>query len=284
MAIQSKRLQTTSPLKIIKPQRGWVDLNLQELWDYRELFLIFSWRDMRVRYRQTLLGVVWVVLQPFILMVVFSVFFGKLANISSNGVPYPVFVFSGLLFWNYFQMAVTNASNSVVESENILKKIYFPRLFLPFSATITPLIDFGISLIIFFGLVFFYKYTPGLIGIALLPLLLLLTFLSAAGLGFIFSATNVKFRDIRFIIPFFIQILFFITPVIYPTNVLPEHYRWLLALNPMTGIIETARAGIVGHQPINFHYLLISAVVAVGLFFFGLFYFKRVEQVFADVA
>jgi len=278
-----KKLESTN-LRIIKPQKGWIGINFKELFFYRELFYVFAWRDIKVRYKQTVIGVTWAIIQPFLLMVVFSVFFGSLAKMPSDGVPYPIFVFSGLLFWNYFSVSLTGSSNSLVENENVLKKIYFPRLFLPLSSTITPLIDFALALVILIGLMVYYHFAPTITIIFLFPFLIFLSFLSAAGLGSLLAAINVRYRDIRYALPFFIQTLFFLTPVIYPTTLIGEKYQWLLALNPMTGIIETARTGIVGNEEINYVLLGVSAIIAFSLFIFGILYFRKTERVFADLA
>jgi len=269
---------------IIKPKTGWSNINVRELWLFRELFYIFAWRDIKVRYKQTTIGILWAILQPFMSMVIFSTFFGGLAKVPSNGIPYPIFVFSGLLFWNYFSTSLTASSNSLITNEGIIKKIYFPRLLLPLSATITPMIDLAFALIVFIGLLVYYHFTPTLTGILLLPVLLLLSFLSASGLGSLLAAINIRFRDIREALPFFIQTLFFVTPVIYPTTLVPEKYQWLLGLNPMSGIIEAARAGIVGNRPIDFQLLGLSAIIAIALFVLGIYYFKKTERVFADIA
>lgn len=277
-------ISESSKTSIIKPQKGWVGINFMELYFYRELFYIFAWRDIKVRYKQTIIGITWAILQPFLSMVVFSVFFGNLAKIPSGGVPYPIFVFSGLLFWNYFSVSLTNSSDTLVTNENVIKKIYFPRLLLPLSSTITPMIDFALALVILTGLMIYYHFTPTVTGIALLPFLVLLSFLSAAGLGSLLAAINVRFRDIRYALPFFIQTLFFLTPVIYPTTLIGEKYRWILSLNPMTGIIETARSGITGNKEIDFVLLAISTIIAIFLFLLGIFYFRKTERVFADLA
>ncbi|MBI3572805.1 MAG: ABC transporter permease [Candidatus Kerfeldbacteria bacterium] len=268
----------------IKPKKGWATLNVRELWFYKELFYIFAWRDIKVRYKQTAIGILWALLQPFLSMVIFSIFFGGLAKIPSNGIPYPIFVFSGLLFWNYFSTSLSGSSNSLIMNEGMIKKIFFPRLLLPLSATITPIVDFGFALVVLVGLMIFYHFTPTVWGIILLPGLILLSFLSASGLGSFFAAINIRYRDVREALPFFVQTIFFVTPVIYPTTLVPVKFQWVLALNPMTGIIEAARAGIVGNKPINFHLLLVSTGVAVALFLFGVFYFKRTEKIFADIA
>lgn len=269
---------------IIKPRSGWIGLNLRELWHYRELFYIFAWRDIKVRYKQTVIGIAWAVMQPFFSMVVFSVFFGSLAKIPSNGIPYPVFVYSGLLFWNYFSTSLGGSSNSLIANESIVKKIYFPRLLLPISATITPIIDFGFALLVYFGLMVYYHVVPSLLGLVLLPFLVLLSFLTATGFGALLAAINIRYRDVREALPFFIQLLFFVTPVIYPTSIVPEKFQWILGLNPMSGIIEAARAVLVHDKPIDFSLLMFSSVVAVVLFVWGMFYFKKTERIFADIA
>lgn len=274
----------TSYSIIIKPKKGWTSINLKELWLYKELFYIFAWRDVKVRYKQTAVGVAWAIFQPFLSMVIFSIFFGGLAKIPSNGIPYPIFVYSGLLFWNYFSVSLSSASNSLIANEGMIKKIFFPRLLLPLSATITPLIDFGLALVVLFGLMIYYHFTPTILGIIILPLLIIIIFLSAAGLGSLLAAINVRYRDVREALPFFIQTLFFVTPVIYPTTIVPERWQWVLSLNPMTGVIEAARAGITGETPINFSVLFSSAIMAFMLFILGLYYFKRTEKIFADIA
>ena len=266
----------------IKPQKGWIGVNIKELWLYRELFYIFVWRDIKVRYKQTAIGILWAILQPFLMMVIFSIFFGKLAQISSGNTPYPVFVFTGLLFWNYFSTSVTSASNVLVEQENMIKKIYFPRLILPISSSLTPIVDFCIAFIVLFGIMTYYQFVPNIIGLFTIPILLLMAFLSASGMGFFLSAINVKFRDVRYALPFFVQILMFLTPVIYPANIISPNYQWILALNPMTGIIESARALIFGTS-VNPQILIISFISAMIIFLFGLFYFRKTERFFADI-
>lgn len=269
---------------IIKPRSGWIGLNIKELWLYKELFYIFAWRDIKVRYKQTIVGVAWAFFQPVATMVIFSLFFGGLAKVPSDGVPYPIFVFSGLLFWNYFSTSLTGASNSLVANESMIKKIYFPRLLLPLSATITPLIDLGIAFLVLAGLMAYYQFVPTLAGILLIPALVLLSFLSASGIGSLLAAINVRYRDVREALPFFIQTTFFLTPVIYPTTLVPEKYQWLLGLNPMVGIIEAARAGIIGNRPINYTLLALSTCIAVAVFILGIYYFKKTEKIFADVS
>lgn len=276
--------QAPNSVTIITPPRGWLRLNLPELWRFRELFYIFSWRDFKVRYKQTVIGVLWAILQPFLLMLVFSFFFGKLVNVGSNGVPYPIFVYAGLLFWTYFSTAITSSSNSLIENENIVKKIYFPRLILPLSATITPLVDFLLAFVVLGGIMVFYRFTPSLWAIIFIPLLMIMSFMAASGLGALLASINVRFRDVRYALPFVIQTLFFVTPVIYPSSLVPDHYRLLLSLNPMSGIINTARSILLHQGVIPYGELATSFTVIVVIFAFGLFFFRRTERVFADIA
>lgn len=268
----------------IKPESGWIAINFRELWEYRQLFYIFTWRDIKVRYKQTIIGIGWAILQPFLLMVVFSIFFGKLGKIPSGDIPYPIFVFSGLIYWQYFSTALGSASNSLVVNENMLKKIYFPRLILPFSSSITPMIDLLIAFAVLIGMMIYYQFPLTFTTILILPLLILISFLASAGLGTFLAAVNIKYRDIRYALPFFIQLLMFLTPVIYPSNLVGEKYRWILELNPLTGVIEAARSGMTGAAPIDFQMLGISGIIALILFLFGIFYFKKSEKIFADVA
>lgn len=269
-------------LTIIKSKKRLSPLNLREIWRHRELFYFFSWRDLKVRYKQTAIGILWAVFQPFIAMVVFSIFFGGLAKMPSDGIPYPVFVYVGLLFWQFFSVSVSQASNSLVANKEIITKIYFPRLILPVSSIVTNLVDFLIASVILVGLMFYYHYVPNLIGLLILPLLVLITLLTATGLGLLLAAVNVKYRDVRYILPFFIQMMLFVTPVIYPTSIL-EKYSWILAINPMAGVIEAARATILGTASINWPLLLISSIACLLLFITGLIYFKKTEKQFADI-
>ncbi|MCX6762501.1 MAG: ABC transporter permease [Candidatus Moranbacteria bacterium] len=269
---------------IIKPRKKWFDLNLKELWRYRELAFIFAWRDIKVRYKQTFLGIVWAILQPVLMVAIFSFFFGRLANITSDGVPYPIFAFVGIVFWNYFSISLSGASNTIIENENIIKKVYFPRLILPISSTLTPLIDLVIALVVLVAFMLYYGMLPALAGILLLPILFFISFLASSGLGLFLASINLKYRDVRYALPFFIQILMYLTPVIYPSSLLGEKYRWILALNPMTGVIETARSSFLGVTPINFQLLFVSLGISVVLFLFGVFKFKKTERFFADIA
>lgn len=266
----------------IKPKKGLAALDFKEIWQYKGLFYFFSWRDLKVRYKQTLIGVLWAVFQPFITMVVFSVFFGGLVKMPSDGIPYPIFVYVGLLFWQFFSTSLSQASNSLINNKEIITKVYFPRLILPISSIITNFIDFLIAFVILIGLIFYYHYSLNLIGLLILPLLLLITFIVAIGLGLLLAAINVKYRDVRYVLPFFIQMMLFITPVIYPTSIL-QNYSWLLTINPMTGIINAARAAFLGTAPINWLLLLISSAIGLFLLVLGLIYFKKIEKSFADI-
>ncbi len=267
---------------VIRPKKAFSLRDLKELWLYKELFYFFSWRDLKVRYKQTAIGVLWAVLQPFVTMVVFSVFFGKLINVPSDGVPYPIFVYTGLLFWHFFSGALAETSNSLITNQSIITKVYFPRLILPISSVITKFVDFILAALILVAMMIYYGFAPYLSGFLLLPLLLLITFFASSGIGLFLSALNVKYRDVRYALPFFIQILLFVTPVIYPASIAGE-YSKILALNPMTGVIQTARAALLGTTPINWLLLLISTIVCAVIFVIGIAYFKKVERYFADI-
>jgi len=266
----------------IKPIKGFINIDWKELWRYRELFYFLSWRDIKVRYKQTAFGILWAILQPFLTMVIFTIFFGRIAGISSNDIPYPIFVYVGLLFWNYFSNSLSSASSALVSNQAIIQKIYFPKIIMPVASTLVFLIDFLFASAILIALMAFYHFSPTLIGILLIIPSLIITFLSFSGLGLIFSAINVKYRDVRYALPFFIQLLIFVTPVIYPTNILGK-YQWLWYLNPMSGVIETIRAGLLGTGAINWGLFASSVLLSIVLFFFGILYFKRAEKDFADL-
>ena len=266
----------------IRPKKGLADLDLKELWHYRELFYFLAWRDIKVRYKQTSIGIVWAVLQPLLTMVIFSVIFGRVAGISSGKIPYPIFVYSGLLFWNYFSNSLLTASNSLIAEQNIIQKVYFPKIIIPLASTLVFLLDFFFASIILVGLMVYYHFFPTLVGILLIVPSIIITFLSFSGLSLIFSSINVKYRDVRYALPFFIQLLIFLTPVIYPASILGKH-QWLLYLNPMSGVIETMRAGLLGVGTINWLVFGFSALLSIFLFFLGVLYFKRSERFFADI-
>jgi len=273
---------TSAPITIIEPRKGWVPVNLKEIWNYRELLYFLTKRDIKVRYKQTVLGGLWAIIQPVFTMVVFTIFFGRLAKLPSDGIPYPIFVYVGLLPWTYFANAVSASGNSLVGSANLITKIYFPRLIVPISASLAGLLDFFIAMLILGVMMIYYQFIPG-VGILLFPLLIGLTFLCAVGAGLWLSALNVQYRDIRYAIPFLIQIWMFVSPVIYPVSIVNDKYQWILALNPMGGVINAYRASILGHLPIDWGLLGISTAIIIMIFLSGLYYFKRMERIFADV-
>lgn len=273
---------STIPTTIIEPKKGWVPIDLKEIWNYRELLYFLTKRDIKVRYKQTVLGGLWAIIQPFFTMVVFTLFFGRLAKVPSDGMPYPIFVYAGLLPWTYFANAVAASGNSLVGSANLITKVYFPRLIVPASAALAGLLDLFIAMSILSVLMIYYQFMPGL-SFFLFPFLVGLTFLCAVGVGLWLSALNVQYRDIRYVIPFIIQLWLFASPVIYPVSMAKGKYYLLLVFNPMSGIIKAYRACIMGHQPIDWPLLILSATITVAIFISGLFYFRRMERVFADV-
>lgn len=266
---------------IIKPKKLFSFSDLKEVWDYRELLYFFTWRDLKVRYKQTAIGALWAIFQPFMTMVVFSIFFGGLLNVPSDGVPYPIFVYTGLLFWQFFSGALSDTSNVLITNQAIITKVYFPRLILPFSSVATKFIDFGIASIILVGMMIYYGYTPHIWGLFIIPLLLIITFMASVGLGLFLASINVKYRDVRYVLPFFIQILMFITPVIYPAGIVGK-YSWILALNPMMGVIQSARAALLGTTVLNWTLIGISLIATLVLMIIGIYTFKKTERYFAD--
>lgn len=267
----------------IKPIKTNYYLNLKELWDYRELFYIFAWRDIKVRYKQTFLGIIWVVFQPLVTMVVFTVFFGNFAKIPSGNLPYPLFVLCGLVFWNFFSNTLSSASNSLVSNENIIKKVYFPKIILPLSTVITGSVDLAINIILLFLMSLYFGIVPPLSILFIIFIGYIISFLTASGLGLFFSALNVKYRDIRYVIPFFIQLLIFLTPVIYPTSIVQSSSKFLFVLNPMATVIESARGVISGNPSIDFLSLGMATLISLIIFLFGLAFFNATEKFFADI-
>jgi len=267
---------------IIRPKKTFSWNDVRELWQYRELLYFFTWRDLKVRYKQTAIGVGWAIFQPFMTMVVFSIFFGKLAKMPSDGIPYPIFVYTGLLIWTFFSSALSDTSNCLISNQSIITKVYFPRLILPISSVLTKLVDFFVAAVILVGMMFYYNFTPNLVGLLILPILLIISFLAAVGGGLFLASINVKYRDVRYVLPYFIQILMFLTPVIYPASIAGK-YSWILAINPMTGVLKAARAAILGTTPINWLLLFISFIVTIFMFIIGLIIFKKTERYFADI-
>lgn len=267
---------------VIRPKRTFAWADLRELWQNQELLYFFTWRDLKIRYKQTIIGVGWAIFQPLSTMVIFTILFGKFGKIPSDNIPYPVFVFAGLLFWQLFSASLLQASNSLVANQSLLTKVYFPRILLPVSSIFSNLVDFAIASVILAGLMVWYGFIPHLGGLIILPLLLVITSVFAVGLGLFLAALNVKYRDVKYALPFFVQLLMFLTPVIYPPSILGG-YSWILAINPMTGVIKAARAALFGLQPINWVVLLFSALAALIFFIVGLIYFKKTERFFADL-
>jgi lipopolysaccharide transport system permease protein len=267
---------------VIRPRRGWISIDWRELWESRELLFFLVWRDVTVRYKQTVLGVAWAVLQPVFSMVVFTVIFGNLAKLPSDGHPYAVFVYAGLLPWMFFSTAVTSASQSLVNQQALLTKIYLPRLFVPAAAIGGGLVDFAISFGVFICLMAIYRVVPG-IGMLAVPFLLLLAALAALGVGLTLAALTVTYRDFRYVIPFMVQAWMYLSPVIYPTSMVPAQWQWLLAVNPMVGVIEGFRSALLG-VPWNVTTLAVSTVSTCVVLVYGLFYFRKTERRFADVA
>jgi len=275
-------LKNSARLTIIKPSSGWSALNLRDLWLYRELILFMTWRDLKVRYKQTLLGASWAILQPFLTMVVFSIFFGNLANVPSDGVPYPIFSYTALIPWTLFSKALHDASRSLVASSHMITKVYFPRMILPLASVLAGLVDFLIAFVVLFGLMIFYGIYPTS-NIWALPLFLLLALVTAVGVGFWLSALNVLYRDINYVLPFLTQFWMFLTPIAYPSSMVPQKFQMLYALNPMTGVVEGFRWALLGTGQTPGAMALVSSAVALALLISGMFYFRRMERLFADM-
>jgi len=284
MPVTGSTETTTLPtefLLVIEPKRGWQQLNIGEIWQYRELLYFLTWRDIKVKYKQTVLGATWAILQPLLSMVVFTLFFGKLANMPSDGIPYPIFSFCALVPWTYFANALSASGNSLVGSANLISKVYFPRLIVPGASVLAGLLDFGIAVLVLLGMMAYYGIAPGW-GIFMVPVLLILTMGTALGVGALLSALNVEYRDVRYAMPFMIQLWMFATPIVYPLSLVPERFQWMVALNPMVGIIEGYRAALLGRSFPRTP-LAISSVLCLLLVVAGAFYFRRVEKTFADV-
>ena len=270
------------PHVAIRPARGWTGLNLGELWQYRELLLFLIWRDIKVRYKQTALGAAWAILQPVFSMVVFSLFFGRLAKVPSDGIPYPVFAYCALLPWQLFAHALAESSNSVVANERLITKVYFPRLVIPIAGVLAGLVDFAIAFSVLIFLMLRYGIVPTWT-IATLPLFVLLAILTALAIGLWLSALNVQYRDVRYTVGFLTQIWLFLSPVAYPSSLVPERWRPVYGLNPMAGVVEGFRWALVGKSPPPGAMLAVSVGMVLLLLVGGLFYFRRMETSFADV-
>ncbi len=276
------RLPQELPVKRIKPSRGWVPLNLTELWHYRELLYFLCWRDIKVRYKQTVLGAAWAIIQPLLIMLIFSLFFGRLAKMPSDGLPYPIFAFAALVPWTFFAYGVTQASNSLVSFPDLVKKVYFPRLTMPIATVLAGGVDFVLAFVVLLGMMLFYGVIPT-VNIIWLPLFLLLSLVTSLGVSLWLSALNVGYRDVRYTIPFLVQLWMFATPIAYPSSLLEEPWRSIYALNPMVGVVEGFRWALLGADTAPGPMILVSSAMAVVLLIGGAFYFRRMEATFADV-
>jgi len=271
-----------APTVVIEPMKGLLNLDLGALWEYRELLYFLVWRDVKVRYKQTAIGVAWVILQPLLTMVVFTVIFSYLAQIPSDGLPYPLFAYTALLPWTYFSQALTRGGGGLVGSANLISKVYFPRLMIPLSSVLTPAVDFLLSFVILLGLMVWYGIAPTW-GVFALPLFMLLALMTALAVGLLLSPLHVRYRDVGYIIPFLAQFWMYASPVIYPVSLIPERWRLLYSLNPMVGVIEGFRWALLGKASPDFGVMAVSTIVVVALLFSGLVFFKRMERTFADV-
>jgi lipopolysaccharide transport system permease protein len=273
---------TELPVTVIGPASGWVPLNLRELWQYRELIYFLTWRDIKVRYKQTVLGAAWAIIQPFFTMVIFSLFFGRLAKVPSDGIPYPIFSYAALVPWTFFANGLTQSSSSLVASANLISKVYFPRLVVPIASVAAGVVDFGLAFVVLLGMMLFYGIAPTS-SVLWLPLLLLLALVTSLGVGIWLTALNVQFRDVRYAVPFLVQAWLFATPIAYPSSLLSEPWRTLYGINPMVGVVEGFRWALLGTQTAPGPIVMVSALVAVALLVSGVFYFRRMEDTFADI-
>ena len=274
-------MMNTEPFVVIQPTGNWRLVSLRDLWAYRELLFFLTWRDVKVRYKQTALGAAWAILQPLFMMVIFTIFFGRLAGIDSAGIPYPLFALAGLVPWTFFSNAITASGNSLVGSANLITKVYFPRLIVPAAAILAGFVDFALAFLLFCAMMIYYRVAPS-IQILFLPVLIVMTSLFALGVGTWMSALNVKYRDVRFALPFLIQLWLFVSSVILPSSALPQKYRWLLMLNPMSGIIEGYRSALFG-LPFDWPALAVAAAITIAVLAYAIYSFARVERSFADI-
>ncbi|MCK6630313.1 MAG: ABC transporter permease [Anaerolineae bacterium] len=270
------------PLVRIEPSKGWVSLKLHELWEYRELLYFLIWRDIKVRYKQTILGAAWAIIQPFFTMIVFSLFFGKLAKVPSDGIPYPIFSYAALVPWTFFAQGLSQASNSLVGSSNLIKKIYFPRLAIPVATVLAGIVDFVLAFAVLILLMLYYGIVPTA-NVLWLPLFLLLALITSLGTSLWLSTMNVQFRDVRYTVPFITQVWLFATPIAYPSSLLSEPWRTLYGINPMAGVVEGFRWALLGADTAPGPIILVSTTAALVLLVSGAFYFRRMEKTFADV-
>jgi lipopolysaccharide transport system permease protein len=271
------------PVTVIRPSSGWVPIRLGELWQYRETLYFLVWRDIKVRYKQTAIGASWAIIQPITIMVVFSVFLGRLARVPSDGVPYPIFAFCALVPWTFFANGLQQSSHSLVSSSALITKVYFPRLLIPTARVLAGLLDLGLAFLVLLGLVWHYGLGMSLPRLLWLPAFALLALITALGVGFWLSSLNVKYRDVQHAVPFLVQIWLFVSPVAYPAGLVPDGWRFLYALNPMVGVIEGFRWALIGTRPPDALFTSISVIAALVIFVTGAFFFRRVERAFADI-
>ena len=273
---------SSRPETVIEPPRPWVPLDLRELWDQRELIYFLAWRDIKVRYKQTALGASWAILQPVFGMVVFSVFFGRLGRIPSDGLPYPLWSFAGLVPWTFFAQGLTQASNSLVLSQNLLRKVYFPRLAIPLATVLSAALDFALAFIVLVAMMAFYRVQPSPRALAVVPLAGF-AFVAALGAGLWLSALSIRYRDVRYVVPFLVQFWLFATPIAYPSTLLPASWRALYAINPMTGVVEGFRWALLGANTAPGVMVIVSTIAALVILVSGAYYFRRTEHTFADL-
>lgn len=269
-------------IKIV-PKAKWQLIDLHELWQFRELFYILAWRDVKVRYKQTMIGVMWVLFQPLVSMIIFTVFFGNFAKIPSQNLPYPVFVLLGLVYWGFFSTSMSHAANSFIENDQLVKKVYFPREILAFSSVVTAFIDFAVSLAMLGVILIIFRIAPNPAFLLMLVIGTCITAISSSGLGLLLASINIKYRDVRYIIPFFLQLMIFVTPVIYPLNIIRPSFQNLLSLNPMTGVIDGLRTSLATGVIVHPEAILISFSASLIFLFIGLVYFRKTVAFFADV-
>ena len=282
MAQTALSTKSTNEVIILRPSRGWGSLNLGDLWQYRELIYFLTWRDIKVRYKQTALGAAWAILQPFLSMVVFTIFFGGLLKVSSDNVPYPIFSYTALLPWGVFSKALTDAGRSLVINRNMITKVYFPRLVVPLASVLSGVVDFLIAFVVLLGMMVYFQVTPSS-AVWALPFLLILALITALGVGLWLSALNVIYRDVGYVLPFLTQFWFYITPVVYSSTEVPDKWRLIYALNPMTGVVEGFRWALLNTESAPGPMVAVSAVIAVVILISGMFYFRRMERTFADM-
>jgi len=270
------------PYLVIKPKKGWQLIDFKELIAYRDLFYFLVVRDIKVRYKQTVLGGLWAIIQPFFLMVVFTLFFGNLAKVPSDGIPYPIFNYSAMVAWIYFSNSITNSGNSLIQNTALISKVYFPRLITPLAPVLAFLLDFAVAFVILIGMMLYYQIYPTIMTL-FLPFLIILMMFSASGVGMFLAALNVQYRDIRYTLTFLVQLWMFASPVVYPVSMLPEKYHLIYAINPMTGVIEGFRSALLGTTAFPTQIVLVSTLASIIIFIAGALYFRQTERYFADV-